>query len=140
MALDYDMLEAVTARTGSDVEELWCEQIFAEAMTYLRLLAPCKRRTWREYSDLPEDVQTVVVSVISRQAMNPRNIRQETLGEYSYTLASGAGYGLNGPFNAAEARIIAVWSACGGAVTTIQMTPPDLVNIDAPEASSEEFL
>lgn len=132
MAVDSALTAAVAARNGQPVDEDWLEQALAEAMAYVRLLAPCKRSTWVGYSDLPADVQSVVIASLARAADNPRGIKQETIGEYSYTLVSGAN-SETGPFNRAEARIITGNSGCGGQLTSVTMTLPPLRVLGTPD-------
>lgn len=133
MALDPDLVAAVGDRTGAVVDEAWLEWAYAEVMATIRLSAPCKRATWLAYADLPADVQAAVVSSLSRMSQNPRGIRQETIGEYSYTLTASNGPG--GPFTSTEARIIAALAGCGGSVKSVPFTSPDVLVLDAPEAN-----
>jgi hypothetical protein len=128
--------QAVEARSGVDVDPEWLAVAAAETLTYVRLLAPCKRSEWTSWAALPLDVQVVCVASLSRMASNPRGIRQETIGEYSYTLAgssSGSGTG-TGPFSGAEARVITSASGCGGALKSVHVTAPAPLDIDNPEA------
>lgn len=134
MALDAALTEAVGKRTGTTPNEDWLETAFAEVMATVRLIAPCKRETWQDYSDLDPDVQAILVACLSRLALNPRGIRQETIGEYSYTLAAGANP--SGPFTEHEARIIIAASGCAGFTGSVEVTPPPVLSIEAPEVSN----
>ena len=127
-----DLVSAVSARIGRTIDSTWVDTALAEAMAYVRLLAPCKKATWLSWGDLPLDVQAVVAAAIARFAENPRGYRQETIGEYSYTVGSGS-VGTNGPFTAAEARIIASESGCGGSFKTVHMTSPAPLSLEVPE-------
>lgn len=107
-------LDALIARTGSsDYDSVWVDAVFAESLAYVRLLAPCKRSAWVDWDTLPEDVQAVVTSAMARLALNPRGIRQETIGEYSYTVAGQSAVD-GGFFSVPEARIIGAVAGCGG--------------------------
>lgn len=133
MSVDSALYAAVEARAGEPVDEQWLEQGLAEAMAYVRLLAPCKRATWTDYAALPADVKAVLVRALTRMHLNPRGIRQETIGEYSYTLSSDSGEFYSGPFSPAEARIITSLSGCGGAARSITLELPPVLHLDAPE-------
>jgi hypothetical protein len=134
MSANGTLLSAVMNRTGTEVDAEWLAEAEAEALAYVRLLAPSKRRSWLTYADLPIDVKVVVAAALSRMAMNPKGIRQETIGEYSYTLAGGGGrHESSGPFTPAEARIIAVTAGDGGRTRTVSLASPDILGLDTPE-------
>ena len=128
-------LEALVARTGSsDHDPDWVDAVFAESLAYVRLLAPCKRSVWLDWATLPDDVRAVVTSAMSRMAMNPRGIRQETIGEYSYTIAGQSPVD-GGFFTGYEARIIGAIAGCGGGIRTVPVSLELPLNLDAPEVS-----
>jgi hypothetical protein len=131
------LLAAVEARSGVEVDEDWLVVAADEVLTFVRLLAPCKRNEWTSISALPSDVQSVVVSALARMASNPRGIRQETIGEYSYTLAgvNAAGGVGTGPFSPSEARVITAVAGCGGGFKSVPMVVPAPLRIDAPESA-----
>ena len=125
--------DALVARTGSsDHDPAWVDSVFVEAMAYVRLLAPCKRSVWTDWVSLPSDVQAVITSAMARVALNPRGIRQETIGEYSYTVAGQSAVD-GGFFSAPEARIIGAAAGCGGSVRTVRLTLDPVLPLDAPE-------
>jgi hypothetical protein len=132
MAYDADLAAAIEARTGQPVDADWLEQASAEAMAYVRLMAPCKKSEWTDFASLPPDVQAIFVAALARSADNPRGIKQETIGEYSYTLVSGAGSSSTGPFSPSEQRIITSSSGCGGAVKSVAVTMPELRPLAVP--------
>ena len=126
-------LEALIARTGStDHDPLWVDAIFLEALAYVRVLAPCKRADWVDWVNLPEDVQSVVTSAMARVSMNPRGIRQETIGEYSYTVAGNSAVD-GGFFSPGETRVITSSAGCGGGIRTVPLTLEAPLHLDAPE-------
>lgn len=126
-------LDALVARTGSlDHDADWVDAVFSEAMAYVRLLAPCKRSVWVDWASLPEDIQSMVTSGMARVANNPRGIRQETIGEYSYTVAGNSAVD-GGFFTPTETRIISAVAGCGGGIRTVPMTFEAPLHLDAPE-------
>ncbi|MFZ9392585.1 MAG: hypothetical protein ACO28P_01395 [Ilumatobacteraceae bacterium] len=129
------LMQAVTDRLGRAPDQQWLDQASLEAFAYIRLFAPCSRDQWLDWGDLPDDVAAVLVAALSRMADNPRGYRQETIGEYSYTLAGG-GASSTGPFSPSEARIIAAVAGCGGSIKTIRVSSPAPLPIDAPELGS----
>ena len=138
MSVDQNLLNAVEARSGETVDPLWLEQAELEAMVYVRNLAPCKADSWLLWNDTPADVQVVIVSALSRSVMNPNNVKQETIGEYSYTLAaaSSGSNGDAGPFTADEVDIITSIAGCGAAtVMSVELTPPPVLPLDTPEVA-----
>ena len=126
-------LDALVARTGStDHDPLWVDAIFLEALAYVRVLAPCKRAVWVDWDTLPADVQSVVTSAMARVSMNPRGIRQETIGEYSYTVAGNSAVD-GGFFAPGETRVITSSAGCGGEIRTVPLTLDPVLPLDTPE-------
>jgi hypothetical protein len=133
---------AVEARSGLEVDAVWLSSAFDEALAFIRLLAPCKRAEWIDFDSLPPDVVAVLIAALTRMVLNPKGIRQETIGEYSYTLAgvNALGGSGTGPFTGAEGRIISVNAGCGGSFKSVPMTAPAVLNLDAPEVREKEPL
>jgi hypothetical protein len=117
------------------VDDHWLTVLEAEAMAYVRLLAPCKRDTWLTFANLPADVQIIVSAALSRFAENPQGYRQMTIGEFSYTVGNGGS--ARGPFSASEAQVIRSAAGCSGELVSVQMTTPAPLNIEAPDISSD---
>lgn len=134
-AVPPDLLDALEALLGEVVDSAWLEQVLALAMAYLHLLAPCKKDEWLGWDDLPVDVQTIVIAAIVRHHSNPRGIRQETIGEYSYTLDAGvtASNSGGGPFSRDEARLVSAIAGCGGSFKSVKIVSPDVLPLDTPE-------
>jgi len=126
MAVHEDLVAAVSARLGEAVDVQFLEQAYAETMAFLRVLAPCRRKEWLQWEVCPPDIQAVLVTSLARQAANPRGIRQESIGEYSYTFSNGSA-GLM-PFTAMEQRVINAESECGGRIRSVKMTKPALLD------------
>jgi len=126
MAVHEDLVAAVSARLGEPVDEAFLEQAYAETMAFLRVIAPNKKKDWLQWEVCPTDVQAVLVTSLARQAANPRSIRQESIGEYSYTLSSGAA-GLM-PFTAMEQRVIAAEAGLNSRLRSVQMSRPSLLD------------
>ena len=120
-----ELAQAIEDRTGQPVDLAWLAQVVAEILAIIRLLAPCKIDIWQTIEDLPPDIIAVVVAAISRILVNPRGLRQETIGEYSYTINSTGNGDL---FTDTEKRIIASVAACGGSFKSITMkvVPPPI--------------
>ena len=120
-----ELAQAIEDRTGQPVDLAWLAQVVAEILAIIRLLAPCRVDTWQTIEDLPPDIIAVVVAAISRILVNPRGLRQETIGEYSYTINSTGNGDL---FTDTEKRIIASVACCGGSFKSITMrvVPPPI--------------
>ena len=120
-----ELAQAIEDRTGQPVDLAWLAQVVAEILAIIRLLAPCRVDTWLTIEDLPPDIIAVVVASISRILVNPRGLRQETIGEYSYTINSTGNGDL---FTDTEKRIIASVAGCGGSFKSITMkvVPPPI--------------
>ena len=121
MAVDSGLLKAVTDRLGRQPDPAWLEQAAMEAFAYIRLIAPCRKSEWLDWHSIPDGVGAILVAALARTADNPRGYRQETIGEYSYTLGPSGG-GATGIFSPGEARVIASEGGCGGSLKTVQMT------------------
>jgi len=126
MAVNADLVSAVSARLGEPVDEPFLEQAYAETMAFLRVMVPTKKKDWMQWDTCPADVQAVLVSSLARQCANPRSIRQESIGEYSYTLSSGAA-GLM-PFTAMEQRVIFAEAGVSGRMRSVKVGRPDLLD------------
>ena len=118
-----ELAQAIEDRTGQPVDEAWLETVVNELMAYIRMLAPCKRDEWETIEDLPSDITAILVAAIARIMLNPRNLRQETIGEYSYTVGTG---GNGDMFTDLERRVISSIAGCGGSFKSVRMgvTPP----------------
>jgi hypothetical protein len=102
--------------------------ILDQGMTYVRLLAPCKKSVWLTYEDLPHDVKVALIAAGARMLSAPNGVRQETIGEYSVTYG-GSGSSDAGVFLPSEARVIASIAGCGGSFRTIPMTSPAVLDL-----------
>jgi len=126
MAVNADLVSAVTARLGEPVDEPFLEQAYAETMAFLRVMVPTKKKEWIQWEVCPVDIQAVLAASLARQCANPRSIRQESIGEYSYTLSSGAA-GLM-PFTAMEQRVIFAEAGMNGRIRSVKMSKPPLLD------------
>jgi len=124
--MDAGLVSAVSARLGEPVDESFLEQAYGETMAFLRVMVPNKKKDWIQWETCPADVQAVLVSSLARQCANPRSIRQESIGEYSYTLSSGAA-GLM-PFTAMEQRVIFAEAGVSGRMRSVKVGKPDLLD------------
>lgn len=85
--------------TLDDVEELWRPLSDEEAVRAARLLVVVSAQVRARVGDLdvriadgtldPELAAATVVAVVARALQNPDGIRQESIGDYSVTYASG---------------------------------------------------
>jgi hypothetical protein len=123
------------SRLGRPVDDQWLAVVEGEAMAYVRLLAPCKREDWLQFSNLPADVQIVLASALTRIAENPQGYRQMTIGEFSYTI--GGSGSARGPFSASEVQIIRALGGCSGELFSVRMETPAPLNIAAPDVTSD---
>lgn len=112
-----ELADKIESLTGQPVDLGWLEQALAVIVAYVKVLAPCKRDEWVTIDDLPDDVIAVIVAALARWMVNPRNLRQETIGEYSYTVGSSDGE----LFSDMEKRIIAGIAGCGGSFKSVTM-------------------
>ena len=118
-----DLADKIEDLTGQPVDLGWLEQALAIIVAYVKVLAPCKKDEWVTIDDMPDDIVAVIVAALARWMVNPRNLRQETIGEYSYTVSSGSDGEL---FSDMEKRIISGIAGCGGSFKSVRMgvTPP----------------
>lgn len=112
-----DLADKIEDLTGQPVDLGWLEQALAVIVAYVKVLAPCKKDEWVTVDDLPDDIIAVIVAALARWMVNPRNLRQETIGEYSYTVGSTDGE----LFSDMEKRIIAGIAGCGGSFKSVTM-------------------
>ena len=117
-----ELADRIEDLTGQPVDLGWLEQALAIIVAYVKVLAPCKKDEWGTIDDMPDDIVAVIVAALARWLVNPRNLRQETIGEYSYTVGSSDGE----LFSDMEKRIISSIAGCGGSFKSVRMgvTPP----------------
>ena len=113
-----ELADKIEDLTGQPVDLGWLEQALAVIVAYVKVLAPCKKDEWVTVDDLPDDVIAVIVAALARWMVNPRNLRQETIGEYSYTIGAASDGEL---FSDMEKRIIAGIAGCGGSFKSVTM-------------------
>lgn len=140
--VDQDLVDAVSNRIDAEayalnetvVDQYWLEQAYAEAMAYIRMIAPGKKLEWLEYADLPTDVQTILIAALLRKHSNPRGIRQESIGEYSYTISSDAVRVDAGPFSYSEVKLIKFAAGAGTSMSSVTMLLPPVLPFAMPDA------
>ena len=113
-----ELADKIEDLTGQPVDLGWLEQAVAVIVAYVKVLAPCKKDEWVTIDDLPDDIIAVMVAALARWMVNPRNLRQETIGEYSYTIGAASDGEL---FSDMEKRIIAGIAGCGGSFKSVTM-------------------
>jgi len=118
-----ELAQAIEDITGKPVDPEWLEQMAAMMLAFIRVLAPCKRDEWITVEDLPQDVVTILAAALARIVMNPRGLKQETIGEYSYSVDTWSNSDV---FTDMEKRVISSVAGCGGTFKSIVMgvTPP----------------
>jgi hypothetical protein len=128
--------QQIEARLGETVDADQLTSWESEALMWAVHLAPNKRGEWISYESLPGDVQVCLIAAISRKLGNPNGIKQETIGEYSYTLASPQGASGVSLFTDAEATIIRrVAGMRSTANMSVPLCVPAVLDLDAPEVA-----
>lgn len=128
-----EFAQTVLDRTGLTVEPAWAQAKVDELLVAVRQLAPAQRDLWVVFDDVPTDVGIIILTALARAAENPRGYRQETIGEYSYTVG-GARMGSSGVFTVPEENVIARLGGNGsGDLYSVQM----LGSLDLPATTPD---
>jgi len=123
------LADLLTIRSGKSVEPEWVSATIDEAFVHVMQYAPCKQSEWEVPTDLPERVQAVLGSVLTRVAGNPEGIRTVQMGEFSQTWA-GTVTGPGDLITGVEQRIIGAAAGCpSGGIVSVPTEPTTVLSL-----------
>jgi hypothetical protein len=134
-----DLADAIESKSGQAVEELWLDLVVAESLAYLAAgPARCKITEWQDWDDLPAAVQSILVGVITRKALQGEtNVVGETIGDYSVKYSDPALFEGKLPrfLQDHEELAISKIAGCGGGLYAVTTGFIDVFDASEPEES-----
>lgn len=77
----------VEALAGFEPSQAWLNVMSPQVLAAVHVIAPHKAEDWSTFQSLPPAIYAICVDALAQHLANPKRLRSETVGDYSYSRA-----------------------------------------------------